>query len=369
LTRAPDRDGQQLPVDFPPWQTVYGWFRRWKDRGVTDRIIEELREQIRIAQGRDPQPSAGVIDSQSVKGADTVGRDTRGYDAGKTVNGRKRFIITDTLGLLVGVTVLAASWQHRDGAKTALLSVYLATPIRYVFADQGFAGRLVDWALQILAMVIEIVRKPTGQRGFEVHPKRWVGGPTGGVDVGRDPRVVPAGLTELRVVPQPRRGRAEHADRPVGDLPARRPQPALVGDGQRSYVSRKTRSACCPAPCIGTYADLMVMPMGLCRGLVRSGTRGTQAIATPGGPGNPPSAWAAAKKSEAWLESGRRGPPVECLSLAPMRRLGFRVRALLGHRNSDESSALGSAPTMMVATISSTADSSGSPPSSPSNSR
>jgi transposase len=172
-----DRSGcswRQLPVDFPPWQTVYGWFRQWKARGVTDRMMQELREQIRIAEGRDPQPSAGVIDSQSVKGADTVGRDSRGYDAGKKVNGRKRFIVTDTLGLLVGVTVLAASWQDRDGAKTALLGVYLSTPIRYVFADQGFAGRLVDWARRTLRMVIDIVRKPAAQRGFEVHPKRWV---------------------------------------------------------------------------------------------------------------------------------------------------------------------------------------------------
>jgi transposase len=172
-----DRSGcswRQLPVDFPPWQTVYGWFRQWQARGVADRILQELREQIRTAEGRDPHPSAGVIDSQSVKGADTVGADSRGYDAGKKVNGRKRFIITDTLGLLVGVTVLAASWQDRDGAKTALLGVYLATPIRYVFADQGFAGRLVEWAKRTLHMVIDIVRKPAAQRGFAVHPKRWV---------------------------------------------------------------------------------------------------------------------------------------------------------------------------------------------------
>lgn len=97
-------------MDFPPWQTVYGWFRQWKRRGVTERILEELREQIRIAEGRDPQPSAGVIDSPSVKGADTVATDSRGYDPGKNVNGRKRLIITDTLGLVVSVTVLAASW-------------------------------------------------------------------------------------------------------------------------------------------------------------------------------------------------------------------------------------------------------------------
>ncbi|GIF01591.1 IS5 family transposase [Paractinoplanes rishiriensis] len=161
-------------MDFPPWQTVYGWFRQWKARGVTERILDELREQIRLAQGRDAEPSAGVIDSQSVKAADTVGKDSRGYDAGKKVNGRKRFIVTDTLGLLVSVTVLAASWQDRDGAKTALLGVYLSTPIRYIFADQGFAGRLVDWAARTLSMVIDIVRKPEWQRGFQVHPKRWV---------------------------------------------------------------------------------------------------------------------------------------------------------------------------------------------------
>jgi transposase len=79
-----DRSGcswRQLPVDFPPWQTVYGWFRRSKERGVTDRILAELREQIRLVEGREPEPSAGVIDSQSVRGAYTVGADTRGYDA------------------------------------------------------------------------------------------------------------------------------------------------------------------------------------------------------------------------------------------------------------------------------------------------
>jgi transposase len=172
-----DRSGcswRQLPVDFPPWQTIYGWFRQWKDRGVTERILDEPRKQIRLAEGRDAEPSAGVIDSQSVKAAETVGKDSRGYDAGKKVNGRKRFIVTDTLGLLVSVTVLAASWQDRDDAKTALLDVYLFTPIRYMFADQGFAGRLVEWAERTLRMVIDIVRKPDRQRGFQVHPKRWV---------------------------------------------------------------------------------------------------------------------------------------------------------------------------------------------------
>ncbi|WP_091198381.1 IS5 family transposase [Micromonospora narathiwatensis] len=162
-----------LPADLPPWQTVYWYFTRWEEAGVTEKLLATLRIKARVQQGRDLQPSAGIIDSQSVKGADTVGRDSRGYDAGKKVN-RKRFIVTDTLGLLVSVTVLAASWQDRDGAKTALLSAYMLTPVRHVFADQGFAGRLVDWARDTLRTTLEIVRKPAGQRGFAVHPRRWV---------------------------------------------------------------------------------------------------------------------------------------------------------------------------------------------------
>jgi transposase len=82
--------------------------------------------------------------------------------------------VTDTLGLLVTVWVLAASWQDRDGAKGALLATVAATPIRHVFADQGFAGRLVDWAATILNTTLEIVRKPADQKGFVVHPRRWV---------------------------------------------------------------------------------------------------------------------------------------------------------------------------------------------------
>ena len=165
---------RQLPVDFPPWQTVYWQFQQWKKRQVTERILEELREQLRLAEGREAQPSAGVMDSQTVKAADTVCRDSRGYDAGKKINGRKRFIVTDTLGLLVVVCVMSASWQDRDGAKTTLLSTYLFSPIRHVFADQGFAGRLVGWAAATLETTVEIVRKPADQRGFVVHPKRWV---------------------------------------------------------------------------------------------------------------------------------------------------------------------------------------------------
>jgi len=163
-----------LPADFPPWQTVYGHFKRWNKRGVTERILTELREQVRLAHDREAEPTAGIIDSQSVKAADTVPGDSRGYDANKKINGRKRFIVTDTLGLLVTVWVLAACWQDRDGGKGALLATYAATPIRHVFADQGFAGRFVDWAKSVLSTTVEIVRKPAGQQGFVVHPRRWV---------------------------------------------------------------------------------------------------------------------------------------------------------------------------------------------------
>ncbi|SNS88808.1 Transposase [Streptosporangium subroseum] len=164
----------RVPADLPAWQTVYWYFTRWEDAGVTEKLLAVLRAKARVAHGREPEPSAGVLDSQSVKGADTVGKDSRGYDAGKKINGRKRFIVTDTAGLLITVAVLAASWQDRDGGKTALLGAYLSSPIRHVFADQGFAGRFVDWANTTLKTTVEIVRKPADQRGFAVHPRRWV---------------------------------------------------------------------------------------------------------------------------------------------------------------------------------------------------
>jgi transposase len=164
---------RQLPVDFPPWQTVYWYFVRWEGQQVTEQILDRLRKRVRTAQGRNEQPSAGIIDSQSVKGGDTVPRGTRSYDAGKKINGRKRFIVTDTLGLLIVVMVCAASVQDRDGAKQLLLSLYYVGPVRFVFADGGFAGQLVDWAARILRTSIEIVRKPKDEKGFAVIPRRW----------------------------------------------------------------------------------------------------------------------------------------------------------------------------------------------------
>ncbi|MER5907711.1 IS5 family transposase [Streptomyces mirabilis] len=165
---------RQLPKDFAPWPTVYWYFTWWHDAGTVERLPDALRDRVRVADGRSVEPSAGLIDSQSVRTADTVPVSTRGFDAGKKVKGRKRFIVTDTLGLLLAVHVVAASIQDRDGAKRSLLWTRLDHPsIQKVWADQGFAGRLVDWSASILGRGLEIVRKAPDLRGFQVQPKRW----------------------------------------------------------------------------------------------------------------------------------------------------------------------------------------------------
>ncbi|MGH3094683.1 MAG: transposase, partial [Streptosporangiales bacterium] len=116
--------------------------RRWNADGTTDRIHDALRDATRDAAGRDPIASAGIVDAQSVKGADTVGADSRGFDAGKKVNGRKRHVVVDTLGLLVVVMVTAASLQDRDGGRRVLGRARMAMPsITLVWADGGYACR------------------------------------------------------------------------------------------------------------------------------------------------------------------------------------------------------------------------------------
>lgn len=166
---------RQLPHDFPPWETVYWYFKQWHDDGTTDRIHDALRDAIRDADGRDPMASAGIVDAQAIKGADTVGSDSRGYDAGKRVNGRKRHVVVDTLGLLVVVLVTAASLQDRDGGRLVLDRARMKMPsIVLVWADGGYAGKLVAFAKHYLRIAVEIVKKPEDQRGFAVLPRRWV---------------------------------------------------------------------------------------------------------------------------------------------------------------------------------------------------
>jgi transposase len=128
-----------------------------------------------VAYGRADLPTAGSIDSQSVKAADTVGAASRGFDAGKKINGRKRHIAVDTLGLLLTVIVTAASVQDREGAPRllALLRERFST-ITLVWADGGYSGRLVSWAHTVLALTLTIVKRTEDTTGFVVLPRRWV---------------------------------------------------------------------------------------------------------------------------------------------------------------------------------------------------
>ena len=164
-----------LPGDFPPWSTVYNYFAAWEAAGITQDVLDSLRDRIRLAEGRVAMPSAAVIDSQTVKAAETVSRTSRGFDAGKKINGTKRHIAVDTLGLLLCVLVTAASVQDRDGAQP-LLAMLAASfqRVRLVWADGGYAGKLVDWTRDTLRITLQIVKRPHDAVGFVVLPRRWV---------------------------------------------------------------------------------------------------------------------------------------------------------------------------------------------------
>ena len=164
-----------LPKDFPPWQTVYGYFRDWSNDGTLKALHDALRERVRVKESRGAEPSAGIVDSQSVKGADTVPAASRGFDAGKRINGRKRHIVVDTIGLMLVVMVTAASVQDRNGGEGILERLHRALgSVRHVFADGGYQGALIDLAKRSWEIVVEVVKKPAEQIGFAVLPRRWV---------------------------------------------------------------------------------------------------------------------------------------------------------------------------------------------------
>jgi len=164
---------RMLPHDLPPWKTVYHYFRLWRQDGTWERINSALRVEVRVAAGREPEPSAAVLDSQSVKTTETPG--VRGYDAGKKVNGRKRHLLVDTLGLVLMVIVHAANIQDRDGAKLLLEKAKERFPrLRLIWADGGYAGKLVDWVKSVCHRVLEIVKRSDDVKGFQVLPHRWV---------------------------------------------------------------------------------------------------------------------------------------------------------------------------------------------------
>ncbi|WP_055616957.1 IS5 family transposase [Streptomyces phaeochromogenes] len=164
-----------MPTDFPPWDRVYAFFRRWRDHDLVREFHDRLRGQVRIRLGRGAEPTAGVIDSQSVKADAVVGADSRGFDGGKLVNGRKRHVVVDTLGLLLGVMVTRADVGDRAAAHVLLGQVAAAHHLlALVWADGGYTGPLIEHCLAAFALVLAIVKRSDDVKGFVVLPKRWI---------------------------------------------------------------------------------------------------------------------------------------------------------------------------------------------------
>lgn len=170
---------RMLPNDLPPWQTVYWYYRLWISDGTLDLMHEELRRKTRKKAGRAETPTAALIDSQSVKSSPCGW--TRGYDAGKKINGVKRHIVTDTLGLLLAVVVHSASIQDRDGGKFVLSrlakNLHEVPTLKMIFADGGYAGKFLEWVKDLANRNIhwkaQVIKRPD-QGVFKLLPKRWV---------------------------------------------------------------------------------------------------------------------------------------------------------------------------------------------------
>ena len=166
---------RMLPKDFGPWSTVYGVFRGWAKSGLWERVQDKLRTKVRQAEGRQPSPTAAIMDSQTVKLGDQGG--VRGYDAGKKIAGRKRHILVDVLGLLLGVYVGPADEQDRDGAQTLLgRCIWWYGRLAKIWADAGYAGRLVAWVKALRPrgrLHLDIVKRPDDAKGFQVLHRRW----------------------------------------------------------------------------------------------------------------------------------------------------------------------------------------------------
>ncbi len=165
---------RMLPRDFPKWQSVYYYFRQWRKAHVWQRLHDRLRAEVRHAAGRHKHPTAGCLDSQSVKTTQVPG--LRGFDAAKNINGRKRHLLVDTLGLLMTIVVTAASVQERDGARLVFARINgSGKKLRRLWVDGGYrSSSLTAWVTARFRFVLQVVLRSEEQVGFVVLPRRWV---------------------------------------------------------------------------------------------------------------------------------------------------------------------------------------------------
>ena len=174
-----------LPQEFPAWQTVYDYFRHWRNAGLWEQIHTTLRERVRRHVGRKADPSAAIIDSQSVKTTDRGGE--HGYDGGKKINGRKRHLLVDTLGVVLKAKVHPANIADRDGARLLLEPLAgVFARLRHLWADMGYRGQILGWIRTHLGWNVEVVKRPSKwgrypidvepppMPAFTVLPRRWV---------------------------------------------------------------------------------------------------------------------------------------------------------------------------------------------------